>query len=306
MEDKRLVRVFDQVKLSPEREDAMLADLLCEKKEVSSMKDTGNRSRIIPAAALAAAILVMVLAGTALAEGYFGRLDVSPVDGGYENGYNVRGAYQNIAPERLSEEVLERAAQMGKGYEEFIFSSWSEAEEFLGLEIADNAVLEEMARSGWEPSLPEGEPPHEHESHATLEDAGRCTVCMNYSLGLPDVIHLYTQYWGDDFEGCPMGLVVSAFMRVKGEGHEDRPLTLGNSNGQTEVEKYVTPSGMEAAIFTGGYDVVSEAHGTTYRQPSYSVYFTMNDTMFWLETAFSEENADTVLSGLKEVLDAFE
>ena len=42
MEDKRLVRMFDQVKLSREREEAMLADLLREKKEVSSMKDTGN------------------------------------------------------------------------------------------------------------------------------------------------------------------------------------------------------------------------------------------------------------------------
>lgn len=52
MEDKRLKRVFDQVKLSPEREEAMLADLLNEKKEVSGMKQTNSRHRI-PAAATA-------------------------------------------------------------------------------------------------------------------------------------------------------------------------------------------------------------------------------------------------------------
>lgn len=65
MEDKRLKRVFDQVKLSREREEAMLADLLNEKKEVSGMKQM-NRRRI-PAAAFVAAVLVIALAGTALA-----------------------------------------------------------------------------------------------------------------------------------------------------------------------------------------------------------------------------------------------
>lgn len=65
MEDKRLKRVFDQVKFSREREEAMLADLLTEKEEVSSMKQK-NRRRI-PAAVLVAAALVIALAGTAFA-----------------------------------------------------------------------------------------------------------------------------------------------------------------------------------------------------------------------------------------------
>ena len=65
MENRKLNRVFGQVKLSREREEAILADLLREQKEVSSMKQT-NRHRI-PAAALVAAALVVVLAGTAFA-----------------------------------------------------------------------------------------------------------------------------------------------------------------------------------------------------------------------------------------------
>ena len=64
MERQKLNRVFNQVKLSQAREETMLADLLNGKKEVSSMKQT-NRRRI-PAAALAAAVLVIALTGTAL------------------------------------------------------------------------------------------------------------------------------------------------------------------------------------------------------------------------------------------------
>lgn len=86
MEDKKLARVFDRVKLSPEREEAMLADLLREKKEASDMKNTENRKHRMPAAALVAAALVVVLAGTAVAAGYSGRLDVTPVGGDFERG----------------------------------------------------------------------------------------------------------------------------------------------------------------------------------------------------------------------------
>lgn len=68
MKDKKLARVMDQVNLSREREEAILEDLLREKKEVSGMKQTNKRR--IPAAALVAAVLVMVLAGTALAAGF--------------------------------------------------------------------------------------------------------------------------------------------------------------------------------------------------------------------------------------------
>ena len=122
MEDNKLNRVFDRVKLSRSREEAMLADLLREKEEVSSMKQTARRR--IPAAALAAA-LIAILAGTALAGSYFGRLDVTPVRGDFKNGYWVTGAYQSIPPERLSEELLEYAARAGRS-KELTLGSWSE------------------------------------------------------------------------------------------------------------------------------------------------------------------------------------
>ena len=140
MEDKRLKRVFDQVKLSPEREETMLADLLAEQKE-DTMKQK-NRRRI-PAAAIAAAVLVAVLAGTAMA--YFSRVTVAPY--GDEGGYSVRAETGNVPLSELSEDVLQRAAEASVSGELLPFQSWEEAEEYLGLDIADNARLEQMEKS---------------------------------------------------------------------------------------------------------------------------------------------------------------
>ena len=78
----------------------MLADLLNEKKEVSGMKQM-NRRRI-PAAAFVAAVLVIALAGTALA--YFSRVTVAPY--GDEGGYSVRAETGNVPLSELSEDVL--------------------------------------------------------------------------------------------------------------------------------------------------------------------------------------------------------
>lgn len=59
MEDKKLNRVFDQVKLSPERAEAMLADLLSEKREVYTVT---NRKKIAAVLAVAAAMLLTTVA----------------------------------------------------------------------------------------------------------------------------------------------------------------------------------------------------------------------------------------------------
>ena len=59
MEKNELNRVFDQVKLSPEREEAMLADLLNEEREVYTVK---NRKKITVVLAVAAAMLLTTAA----------------------------------------------------------------------------------------------------------------------------------------------------------------------------------------------------------------------------------------------------
>lgn len=59
MENTKLNRVFDQVKLSPEREEAMLADLLSKEREVYIVKD---RKKIAVVLAVAAAMLLTTVA----------------------------------------------------------------------------------------------------------------------------------------------------------------------------------------------------------------------------------------------------
>ena len=59
MEDKRLNRVFDRVKLSPGKEEAILANLLSEQREVYMVK---NRKKITAVLAVAAAMLLTTAA----------------------------------------------------------------------------------------------------------------------------------------------------------------------------------------------------------------------------------------------------
>lgn len=296
MEKNELNRVFDQVKLSPEREEAMLADLLSEKKEVSSMKQTNSRHGI-RLAVLVAAALVVVLAGTAVGVGYFGRLEVSPIGGDYENGYEVTGAFENVPVELLSEEVRARAAEMHKGSEDLTFGSWSEAEAYLGLEIASNPMLEEMANSEWTPL---------HECDAKPEDLQYCDVHMVYSLDQPSQIMLHADYFGDYFAEGPFGVNVFAALRVKAPGQEDVPFTFGMKNiKNVSEEKYVTPSGMEVTIITRDAPMRS-MDGTTFQQSSYIAHFALNNAVFVVCTNFGEETADSALHLLKQVLDAYE
>ena len=64
-------------------------------------------SQDLPAAAFVAAVLVIALAGTALA--YFSRVTVAPY--GDEGGYSVRAETGNVPLSELSEDVLQRAAE---------------------------------------------------------------------------------------------------------------------------------------------------------------------------------------------------
>lgn len=302
MEDNaKLVRVFDRVKLSQKREEAILADLLRGTKEVVNMKNA--RKRRLPAAALAAAVLIVVLAGTALAGGYFGRLDVSPLGENYKKGYNVQGAYENIPQERLSEELLEYLAQaeVRKGGE-LSFSSWSEAEEFIGVEIANNPMLEEMERS-YRDSPPEGD------IYISPENVGRCTAHVSYSRGQDGVrvenILLHSDYFGD--EESHFGVNVLAYMRIKAENQKDQPVSWKRRDVKNvSEEKYVTPSGMEVTIITQDGTIIDGVDGTTFQQSFYTAYFTLNNALFQLDTIFNEQTADCTLSMLKQVLDAYE
>ena len=283
MEDKRLKRVFDQVKLSREREEAMLADLLNEKKEVSGMKQM-NRRRI-PAAAFVAAVLVIALAGTALA--YFSRVTVAPY--GDEGGYSVRAETGNVPLSELSEDVLQRAAEASVSGELLPFQSWEEAEEYLGLDIADNARLEQMEKSLRAMSLGEDDSPV----------LAPCLLLLwYYGSGRPDTIDLSACYEEGDY-----AVNVEAALLVE-DPDFDRERSYHFANAAAEMsgaEQYVTPGGLETTIVTSR---------ETFREDA---VFTKCEAEFVLGRAsfrawISVPDGDSVEgpeSLLKEVLDAY-
>ena len=283
MEDKRLKRVFDQVKLSREREEAMLADLLNEKKEVSGMKQM-NRRRI-PAAAFVAAVLVIALAGTALA--YFSRVTVAPY--GDEGGYSVRAETGNVPLSELSEDVLQRAAEASVSGELLPFQSWEEAEEYLGLDIADNARLEQMEKSMRAMSLGEDDSPV----------LAPCLLLLwYYGSGRPDTIDLSACYEEGDY-----AVNVEAVLLVEDPDFDwERSYHFANAGAEMSgAEQYVTPGGLETPIVTSR---------ETFREDA---VFTKCEAEFVLGRAsfrvwISVPDGDSVEgpeSLLKEVLDAY-
>lgn len=283
MEDKRLKRVFDQVKLSREREEAMLADLLNEKKEVSGMKQM-NRRRI-SAAAFVAAVLVIALAGTALA--YFSRVTVAPY--GDEGGYSVRAETGNVPLSELSEDVLQRAAEASVSGELLPFQSWEEAEEYLGLDIADNARLEQMEKSMRAMSLGEDDSPV----------LAPCLLLLwYYGSGRPDTIDLSACYEEGDY-----AVNVEAVLLVEDPDFDwERSYHFANAGAEMSgAEQYVTPGGLETTIVTSR---------ETFREDA---VFTKCEAEFVLGRAsfrvwISVPDGDSVEgpeSLLKEVLDAY-
>ena len=74
------------------------------KMEVLNMKREENvtKKHRIPAAALVAAALVIALAGTAVAEGLFGRVSVSAGTRDGDGGHTFHGNFQTVPLESLS------------------------------------------------------------------------------------------------------------------------------------------------------------------------------------------------------------
>lgn len=303
MEKQKLTRVFDRVKLPPEREEAMLADLLAEKKEVSRMKHT-NRRRI-PAAAFVAAVLVIALAGTALAAEYLGWIKIEAIsswlgpDGPEEgSGYAVTFDDRRFPAENLSEEVFAIGEEIGDVHlpgRMIAFNSWPACEEFLGVDLANNPRLDQMQRKAMQVDDPDHSigrtyayvslayaklmPSYVNVS-ACYQEGNHITVCQD--------VHLRTQYAPDrDPEQWDM--------QIPQNGEE--PLAY---------ESYITSAGIEATIFTDTYDTPVSTYTSCYASfIKDNMYFTL-DVSVKTHEGQEPTNAPDAMELTKEILDAYE
>ena len=254
------------------------------KTEVLNMKREENvtKRRRIPAAALVAAVLVIALAGTAAA--YLSRVTVTP----YGDGYSVQSEAGNVPLASLSEDVLQRAAAAESRAEIMPFDSWDEAEAYLGLNIADNARLDQMEKGLWGMSLGESEKPVVAPS----------IVDLRYNNGLPDTITLIASYHEGDFS-----VKAEAVLMVEDPTYgEDRVYRFANPMAEMSgTETYVTPSGIEATIVASR--VVYRADTV---RVEYTAQFVLHQASFSVRISVDEgESSEDALILLKEILDAY-
>lgn len=296
MEYKDLNRVFDQVKLPREREDAILADLLGSKEEVADMRE--NKRRRIPAAALAA-VLVLVLAGTALAAEYFGKVEIKFVDDlfGSKDGYFAYGPDDRIPADSLPEGVLALCADLRRlEFARLPFSSWSKAEEYLGIELADNAVLDQFVKYNgirYEGTSPSGHP-EKRKAHCLM------TVSAN-EQHLPGRVVLETTAVKGN---CTVIQLVQLLTDAADEGDKTG---IGTAfDGETAFREYVTPNGLEVVIYS---EVIPDGIRS---HVGYMAHFVKNGAFFTVELLANENwridgsKFYDPWETLTEILDAYE
>lgn len=263
--------------------------------EVMNMKREDNkRIRRIPRAALIAAALAVILAGTALAAELLGHIQIELKNPNETNtsgdGYTGGAVFQTIPAESLSEAALERAAEMEDVVGSWEFDSWPEAAAFLGLELQSNPKLEEL-------------PP--------IKRKGGCdAMVLTYSgedqqHNVPFLLFLSTTYQAD---GCR--ITQNAHMQFQYPGHPQRETGLGfaKHRGETRLEEYTTHSGMQASIVTNTRKTGAADGGVD--RTTYVAYWVTDNVLYSLQIGSHDpvDYPDSVraVEILKEILDAYE
>ncbi len=267
--------------------------------EVMNMRHEGHRhTRRVPRAALIAAVLILVLAGTALATGVLEQIKIKLEDPDETNssgsGYSGQAEYRTIPAENLSDAARQRAAEMEESTGSWEFDSWAAAEDFLGLELMHNPILEEMPLCG-----------------KRGERAGCGAFVINYEPeegeAVPFLILLSAAYRG---EGCR--ITQSAYLQFQYPGYPGREtgFGLGTHKGETYLEDYETPGGIKVSIVTTTGTRRYGLTGVKLEHTDYFAYFLWNDVFYSLHAEVSDPvghpDAVNALATMKAILDAYE
>lgn len=267
------------------------------KTEVLNMKreENATKKRKVPAAALAAVILVIALAGTALAAELLGHIQIDLKNPDETNtsgeGFTGVATFYTIPVENLSTAALERAAEAEDVLENWKFDSWSEATAFLGLELLNNPKLENL-------------PP--------VRKRENCNACVITCGGddqyhnVPFLIVLSAVYQAD---GCRITQGANMKFQYPGYPQGESDWGFAKHLGETHLEEYTTPGGMEVSIVTATRNgQAGTAYPTSYT--SYTAYWINGNVMYFLCTSVHDpmDHPDSThaLEILKEVLDAYE
>jgi len=231
--------------------------------------------------AVIAACLCGLLVGGAFAAAEI--LELIPVqsytreDGKVVSWYQTEKNTHTVPLDCLSEEALAFAASQMSLPATRVCESWDEAEEFLGLEVADISAPHGLAPTEMRVQLGGRS---EVTYHCAVSFVGRCDA--------PTFVELRAAYDLD-------GVRISVKARISTENSRVEP---GNAthyfmaDSSMKVTGWVTPSGVTAMA------VAHPVGGL------YTGYFILNDISFEF-TASGTESPDQTLSALMELMDSF-
>lgn len=263
---------------------------LVERAECSPAK--GRRR--LPRAAAIAACLCLALAGTALAGEALLGVRVSDFftgfwDDGTEraySGFTIEGGITFLPVEDLSEEARSQAMEAPQTSQLLPFLSWDDAEDYFGLELQNNALLDQGHQAnryyskGWERRYP-------------------CAAWLASDTKGPTAIDLSALY---ELENS-VRVEVRATVYTERMDYVEVPSRINfyPDGSDFTQEDYTTPDGLEASIL----EIAPPSGEPVQTQPYYIAVFTLNGALFQVE-ADCASNPARALESLKEVLDAFQ
>ncbi len=276
MMEQRYRHMMEQVNMDEEFE----ADLL------ERIREGRPKRRPRPLrTALIAACVCLALVGTAVAAQVTGAIPISGfftwlshVDDDAAVGYQVERSGVGASLDDLSDEALAMLEADPNSYVSLSFTSWDEAETFLGLDIYANPMLERA------------------ELH-------RCSV--DYSGGDADGIYILA----DTFYICHLqegqnshDVSIEVEVEIYQEGMEQHGYRFQYVDGTTFTEEtYVSPSGLEMTIVHSTF--ADPQRGGPYT--AHEAYFYVGGAQYRVR-AMDQKDPEYGWTALKEVLDAFE
>ena len=265
---------------------------------------------------LIAACLCLALIGTAaagVAMGWIKATDPSVIQLPHRDGGTVSITEFEVAKdgsvyiplENFSQEALDYANSFLSLPQYKNFDSWAEAEEFLGIHLADNPVLDKAALVT-QPSDPGTLNPDNLPTGAWYRgnpEERKCSVRFEGRTDSPDRIELYSLYLLEAAEGRHMYVGVDADIYTTPSPRDEWNIQHQYVDKDVTVENYVTPGGLQTVIIAVYYPEYD--HMLCYAE------FSLNGAYYSVSAACFEEDGDIeqmlpiLTPVLKEVLDAY-
>lgn len=204
-------------------------------------------------------------------------------------GYDVAGRYEVMTSERIPAESFSTAAREAAAGEAaspspgYAFSSWEDAEAFLGLNLMDNPMLDsgdlKTTVMSMEQEFVSGRCIVRLWSEPETEELYYVAVNGTFDTELADVEVLATITTENAPDGISMGYLLA---------FDETELA------EAEPQAYVTASGTEAIILQD-----------TNEQRTYVAYLTVDHVLFQLNIDSVYIGDDAALTKLKDILDHF-